>query len=200
MSESDNGKWEGVIENLELSRRDFLFSTLATGALALTPRWVSAQGARPYTLGVQPQLRPAHRVERPGEPDARVPASRDELPAGHALGGVAARDDVLSPQIGLEFVGHQGARAERHLAPAADQLGLEPAHARLVDEAVVVAIARRQIVQTGVDDPVVRAPVPAQLHPVTRLCGRLLCAALRVEARAGTRHQAARAPLILRAG
>ena len=46
MSMSDR-KWEAVIENLKLSRRDFVFSSLAAGALTLTPRLVSAQAAQP---------------------------------------------------------------------------------------------------------------------------------------------------------
>jgi len=50
MSTSDR-KWEALIENLKLSRRDFVFSTLATGALTLTPRFASAQ-AQTYKIGV----------------------------------------------------------------------------------------------------------------------------------------------------
>ena len=51
MSTSDR-KWEAVIKNLEFSRRDFVFSSLAAGALTLTPRFAGAQAAKPYKIGV----------------------------------------------------------------------------------------------------------------------------------------------------
>jgi branched-chain amino acid transport system substrate-binding protein len=51
MSTSDR-KREALIENLKVSRRDFVFTSLAAGALSLTPRFVDAQTAKPYKLGV----------------------------------------------------------------------------------------------------------------------------------------------------
>ena len=51
MSTSDRN-WEALSEQLKFSRRDFVFSTLAAGALTLTPRLVSAQAAQPYKIGV----------------------------------------------------------------------------------------------------------------------------------------------------
>ncbi len=51
MSTNDR-KWEALSEQLKLSRRDFVFSSLAAGALTLTPRLVSAQAAQPYKIGV----------------------------------------------------------------------------------------------------------------------------------------------------
>ncbi len=51
MTQSDR-KWDGFIDKLEVSRRDFIFSTVAAGVLTMTPRWVSAQAAKPYKLGV----------------------------------------------------------------------------------------------------------------------------------------------------
>jgi branched-chain amino acid transport system substrate-binding protein len=51
MSTSDR-KWEALIHNLKASRRDFVFTSLAAGALSLTPRFVGAQAAKPYKVGV----------------------------------------------------------------------------------------------------------------------------------------------------
>jgi branched-chain amino acid transport system substrate-binding protein len=51
MIQSDR-KWDGIIDKLKLSRRDFIFSTVAAGALSLTPRFAGAQTARPYKLGI----------------------------------------------------------------------------------------------------------------------------------------------------
>ena len=51
MSTTDR-KLSGLIDKLELSRRDFTFSSLAAGALTLTPRFVSAQAGKPYKIGV----------------------------------------------------------------------------------------------------------------------------------------------------
>jgi len=49
---TDDRKWEALSEQLKLSRRDFVFSSLAAGALTLTPPFVSAQAAQPYKIGV----------------------------------------------------------------------------------------------------------------------------------------------------
>ena len=45
-------KWQRIIDSLEISRRDFILSTVAAGTLTLTPRFVAAQAARPYKIGV----------------------------------------------------------------------------------------------------------------------------------------------------
>jgi branched-chain amino acid transport system substrate-binding protein len=51
MTQSDR-KWDGFIDKLKVSRRDFIFSTVAAGVLTMTPRFVGAQAAKPYKLGV----------------------------------------------------------------------------------------------------------------------------------------------------
>jgi len=43
--------WQALIEHLKLSRRDFVFSGLAAGALTLTPRFALAQAGAPYKIG-----------------------------------------------------------------------------------------------------------------------------------------------------
>ncbi|MGH8675792.1 MAG: ABC transporter substrate-binding protein, partial [Burkholderiales bacterium] len=43
------GNW---LETLKLSRRDFILAPLATGALALTPRFAGAQAGLPYRIGL----------------------------------------------------------------------------------------------------------------------------------------------------
>ena len=139
---------------------------------------------------VQARLDPAFGVERPGEPDAGVPAMLDELPAGHACRGVVAREGLLGPQVGLELVRCEAEQVG--LAPAPNHFGLDAPHARLVDEAVVVAKARGQVVEVEVDDPVVAAAVPTQLEPVA-LFGRPFDRhALGVERGGGARADPAR--------
>ncbi|MDH3318459.1 MAG: ABC transporter substrate-binding protein, partial [Betaproteobacteria bacterium] len=44
--------WQALIDHLKLSRRDFVFSGLAAGALTLTPRFALAQAGAPYKIGV----------------------------------------------------------------------------------------------------------------------------------------------------
>jgi len=51
MTQSDR-KWDGFIDKLNVSRRDFIFSTVAAGVLTMTPRFVGAQAGKPYKLGV----------------------------------------------------------------------------------------------------------------------------------------------------
>jgi len=51
MTQSDR-KWDGFIDKLKLSRRDFIFSSVTAGVLTMTPRFVSAQAGKPYKLGV----------------------------------------------------------------------------------------------------------------------------------------------------
>ena len=51
MTQSDR-KWDGFIDKLHVSRRDFIFSTVAAGVLTMTPRFVGAQAGKPYKLGV----------------------------------------------------------------------------------------------------------------------------------------------------
>ena len=51
MTQSDR-KWDGFIDKLNVSRRDFIFSTVAAGVLTMTPRFVGAQSGKPYKLGV----------------------------------------------------------------------------------------------------------------------------------------------------
>ena len=43
-------KWEQVLRNM--SRREFIVASAATGLLTLAPRFVSAQAAKPYNLGL----------------------------------------------------------------------------------------------------------------------------------------------------
>jgi len=45
-------KLERWLETLQLSRRDFILTPVATGALALTPRFVRAQAGLPYRIGL----------------------------------------------------------------------------------------------------------------------------------------------------
>ena len=45
-------QWDALIDQLKLSRRDFVFSGLAAGALTLAPRFASAQAGATYKLGV----------------------------------------------------------------------------------------------------------------------------------------------------
>ncbi len=49
MSSREFERWQ---ETLQLSRRDFILAPLATGALALTPRFVRAQAGVPYRIGL----------------------------------------------------------------------------------------------------------------------------------------------------
>ena len=50
MTEHDNaGKWDALLP--EVSRRDFILSSVAASVLMLTPRLVSAQAGRPYKIG-----------------------------------------------------------------------------------------------------------------------------------------------------
>ncbi|MBE0600064.1 MAG: ABC transporter substrate-binding protein [Burkholderiaceae bacterium] len=51
MTQSDR-KWGKLIDDLQFSRRDFIFSVGAAGALTLAPRFASAQAGRPYKIGV----------------------------------------------------------------------------------------------------------------------------------------------------
>ena len=43
---------EALIDQLKFSRRDFVFSSLAAGALTLTPRFAAAQAGATYKIGV----------------------------------------------------------------------------------------------------------------------------------------------------
>jgi len=51
MTQSDR-KWDKVIDDLRISRRDFIISTAAAGVLTMTPRFASAQAGKRYKLGV----------------------------------------------------------------------------------------------------------------------------------------------------
>ncbi len=51
MTHSDR-KWDGFIDSLKVSRRDFIFSSVAAGVLTMTPRFAGAQAGKPYKLGV----------------------------------------------------------------------------------------------------------------------------------------------------
>ena len=51
MTQSDR-KWDKIIDDLKLSRRDFIFSSVAAGVLTMTPRFAGAQAGKPYKLGV----------------------------------------------------------------------------------------------------------------------------------------------------
>ncbi|HEV8096503.1 MAG TPA: ABC transporter substrate-binding protein, partial [Burkholderiales bacterium] len=52
MAHDSDKRWESIINSMEISRRDFVFSTVAAGTLTLIPRMVSAQAARPYKIGL----------------------------------------------------------------------------------------------------------------------------------------------------
>lgn len=53
MSQHMTGRqFERWLETLKVSRRDFVLAPLATGALALTPRFVQAQAGVPYRIGL----------------------------------------------------------------------------------------------------------------------------------------------------
>ena len=43
-------KWDRIMDGM--NRRDFIMSSLAAGALTLTPRFVGAQAGKTYKLGV----------------------------------------------------------------------------------------------------------------------------------------------------
>ena len=51
MTQSDR-KWDELIDKLGVSRRDFIFSSVAAGVLTLTPRFAGAQAGKVYKLGV----------------------------------------------------------------------------------------------------------------------------------------------------
>ena len=75
-----------------------------------------------------------------------------------------------APQVGLELVGLDGERAgQRHLAPAPDELGLQDAHAGLLEEAVVVAKARADLGGFGREVPARRAHAPGGVQVVAAL-------------------------------
>ena len=77
---------------------------------------------------------------------------------------------MLRPQVGLELVGLDGERAgQRHLAPAPDELGLQHAHAGLLEEAVVVAKARADLGGFGREVPARRAHAPGGVQVVAAL-------------------------------
>jgi len=44
-------KWWSIY-NTQIDRRDFVLTSIAAGAMTLTPRWVSAQAAKPYRIGL----------------------------------------------------------------------------------------------------------------------------------------------------
>ena len=51
MSNKDaDRKWMKIYGMMD--RRDFVISSLAAGAMTLTPRWVSAQASTPYRIGL----------------------------------------------------------------------------------------------------------------------------------------------------
>jgi len=45
-------QWDRFLNSMEVSRRDFIFSTVAAGVLTMTPRFVGAQAREPYKIGV----------------------------------------------------------------------------------------------------------------------------------------------------
>jgi branched-chain amino acid transport system substrate-binding protein len=44
-------KWWSIF-NTQIDRRDFVLTSLAAGAMTLSPRWASAQAAKPYRIGL----------------------------------------------------------------------------------------------------------------------------------------------------
>ena len=89
---------------LEVSRRDFIFSTVAAGALTLTPRFAGAQAAKTYKLGVlMPSTGAGANYSRTASRDCRSRSPRSTSAAACSASTRSRsiyRDDQTKPDVG----------------------------------------------------------------------------------------------------